>query len=300
MSLTFAGPAPGRWLADALAPAFAVPGGAETVAGQVPRGYEAYARVFHPARDDDGAPVRWADIAALRGTVLHGGAQFAALAGLDEYGYALVEDAWDGDAPEQYGLPQPDLGHLAAVLAAHTTTPGALYLGLWPGYGWVRGGDAVSLLGTGPSQDDAGAPAGAPAGGAAAADGLQERLAMEAEAKRPAFGPEVLDGPQLSIGPEGYRSYLVFEGTSGDLAAPLWKDGRWSRERQAPNLAWPRDRAWVLSTELYEDSTIIAGSAALVRELSAHAGLEVCAVDADTGLGADADRVNAAPDPGGP
>lgn len=286
MALKFAGPEPGRWIVEALAGDLTDPGAAQTVAGQIPGGFEAYARIFHPARDDDGRAVRWAAIAAGQGTELHGEAQFAGVSGLDDTGHPWREDAWEGEPPSGDGLPQPDLAALAAVLARHTGTPDRLYLALWNGYAFIHGGDAVSVL-------------------SADTGGLDEETAereerLERELKRPAFGPDVLGGPMLELGDEGYRAYFVFSGTSADLAHPLWKRGSSFEERQAPNMAWPADHAWMLSTELYEDSTIVGGSAELVRALAGDPDLEVRAVTRDSRLDLAGDTVNPRPEAPGP
>ncbi|GER24144.1 hypothetical protein NCCP1664_26390 [Zafaria cholistanensis] len=282
MSLEFAGPEPGRWIVEDLAQAATGPEVAATVAGQVPARFAAYARIFHPATDDDGRPVRWAEVAAARGTVLHGEAQFTALSGLSEYGEMLVEDAWEGEPPSGTGLPQPDLAVLAGILARHTSTPEEVYLGLWNGFAFIHGGDAVALL----SAADAGEADPAVLAG---------QRALEEEAKKPAFGPEVIGGPTLDLA-GGYRSYYVFRGTMKDLANPLWKRYGHIEERQAPNLAWPADRAWLVSSELYEDSTIVAGSTELVRELSAAPGLEVRTVVPGSRLDLHGDGINPMPE----
>lgn len=289
MALNFAGPGPGRWIVDALAEAAADPRTAATVAGQIPSGFESYARVFHPARDDDGRPVRWAAIARERGTVLHGEAQFASISGVDESGHPWHEEAWEGEPPSGDGLPQPDLAALAGVLAGHTSTPQEIFLALWNGYAFIHGGDAMSIL-------SAEAADGAAEGDAEHAERLERNRALEEEAKRPAFGPDVLGGPLLELGPGGYRGYFVFAGTADDLAGPLWKRGSAFEERQAPNMAWPADHSWVVSTELYEDSTIVGGSAALVRALADHPELEVRAVVPGSRLDADGDRLNPPPE----
>lgn len=287
MALDFAGPGPGRWIVDALAGTAGDPHAGDTVAGQVPAVFEAYARVFHPALDDDGRPVRWAAIAERRGTRLHGEAQFASVSGLDESGHPWAEDAWEGDPPSGDGLPQPDLAALAGVLAGHTETPAEIYLALWNGYAFIHGGEAISIL----SAEE----------GAEATDGdaqarLEHHRALEAEAKRPAFGPDVLGGPLLEVGPAGYRAFFVFSGNVEDLARPLWKRGTAFEERQAPNLAWPADHAWLVSTELYEDSTVVGGSAALVAALAEHPELEVRAVERGSRLDADGDALNPKPE----
>lgn len=326
MALTFSGPEPGRWIAEALT-AQRQAGLAEgAVAEQVPAGYPAYARVFHPATDEDGNPVRWADVARACGTVFHVEAQFAAVSGIGEGGLPWREDAWPGEAPNGEGLPARDLAAVAAAIAAQGTTAGAasrnaavtaahgttagadgdgahpdaahggaephgdaahagapVYLALWDGYAFIRGGDAMEVLMSGDEADPDPALA------------ARERE-LRAELKRPAFAPEVLEGAKLQIGPSGYRSYYVFAGTLEDLAHPLWKSGTSFSERQAPNLAWAGDHSWVMSTELYEDSTIIAGSAELVRALAEDPRLEVRVVDLAANLGVHGDRINPAPE----
>ncbi|MCV2490372.1 hypothetical protein OF117_13470 [Geodermatophilus sp. YIM 151500] len=139
---------PGVWIADGRT------GRPGTVAGLVPSVFEAYARVLHPAyryAGDDDLPVRWADVAAHNGTVVHPQAQWAALTGGLEY---LSSDSqppvWDG-APAEGHLPVEAAAALASVLAGRTTTPEHCWFG--------RSGSAYD----GP--DLAGAPQLALAGG---------------------------------------------------------------------------------------------------------------------------------------
>ena len=51
----------GAWMAPKLGGEF----GAVTL--QVPSGYAAYARICHPARDEEGVPVSWSDVATATG-----------------------------------------------------------------------------------------------------------------------------------------------------------------------------------------------------------------------------------------
>lgn len=280
MAMTFAGAAPGQWIADALAGILSHRPPATTAAAQIPAGFGAYARIFHPAADEDGHPVRWADIAAARGAVFHAEAQFAAVSGLDEAGMPWTEDAWAGEPPAGDGLAAADLAAVVEAISHHAG-PGA-YLAIWDGYAFIRGGDAVEVL----AAEEPGTDPGAAVREAA----LREQL------KRPAFSPGVLEGPKLELGPLGYRAYHVFSGTLEDLAAPVWKSGEGFAERQAPNLAWGADRSWMFSTELYEDSTVIGGPPALVRELAEDPRLEVRAITLEADLGINGDRINAAPE----
>ncbi|MFF5791405.1 hypothetical protein ACFY5D_05100 [Paeniglutamicibacter sp. NPDC012692] len=281
MTLNFAGPVAGSWIVDALAAQSADSEVADLVAGQVPDGYEAYARVFHPALGLDGEAVRWGRIAKGRGTTMHGGAQFTPVSGISEDGIALVEDAWEGEAPSGDGLPAADLAAIAPILAAHTQTPREIFLALWNGLAFIHGGDRIEVL----HDDD---PELTDEENAAL------REAANAEAKRPAFSEEVRNGPTLQMG-SAYRSFYVFEGTFEDLASPLWARTSEGEQRQAPNLAWPADRAWLLSTELYEDSSIVAGSRALIDALVGCPEIEAYEVSIDTRLDLDGDNVNPMP-----
>lgn len=280
MAMTYAGAEPGQWIADALEGVLSHRPPATTVAAQVPTGFPAYARIFHPAAGEDGQPVRWADIAAERGTVFHAEAQFAAVSGIDETGLPWAEDAWGGEPPAGEGLPAGDLAALAEIISRHGG-PDA-YLGLWDGYAFIRGGDAVEVLTTEEPTTDP-----------VAAD--REQVLRE-QLKRPAFTRDVLDADRLELGPLGYRAYYIFSGTLQDVASPLWKSGDGFAERQAPNLAWAPDRTWMFSTELYEDSTIIGGPAELVRELAGDPRLEVRAITPAADLGINGDRINPAPE----
>lgn len=280
MAMTFAGAEPGQWIADALAGILSQRPPVSTVAAQIPAGFPAYARIFHPAADEDGQPIRWSDIAATRGTVLHAGAQFAAVSGIDDMGMPWAEDAWDGEPPSGDGLPGADLAAVADIISHHAN-PEA-FLALWDGYAFIRGGDAVEVLTAAEPNDD---PEAAE----------RERLLRE-QLKRPAFTDAVLAGERLALGPDVYRAYYVFSGTLEDVASPLWKSGDGFAERQAPNLAWGADRSWMFSTELYEDSTIVGGSVELVRELARDPRIEVRAVELTTDLGVEGDRINPAPE----
>ena len=58
------------------------------------------------------------------------------------------------------------------------------------------------------------------------------------------------------------------------------EETRWIAEaldvfgRAAPQIAWPRDRTWVLATEIDVDSTYVAGPASVVEAVLADPALE--------------------------
>ena len=71
------------------------------VAGLIPRGFAQYARLFHPARNQHGERVRWAEVAAWSGRTVHPLMAFERISGtlwegrytqlLDERSRALAE-----------------------------------------------------------------------------------------------------------------------------------------------------------------------------------------------------------------
>lgn len=145
-----------------------------TIHDVVPRGFEAYARVFHRATrsrpvDDAWPPlpyekherqwdafgrrrpeidtehVRWADVAGAFGTTMHPLAQWAALVRLLGDGHpggwqqSQAGDGWQYDAPMEGELDADAVSVVAAHLMGATTTPEAGWIGLWGGYGGLLG-----------------------------------------------------------------------------------------------------------------------------------------------------------------
>src|SRR6187402_2341847 len=101
---------PASWIDERLLPMDRTAG--VRVGEVIPTGFEAYARVFHPARDrHDGSPIGWSEIAQRRGTVVHPEMQFEHLSGvLQPEVVGLVE-------PDEGCLPQPECEALSDVLA---------------------------------------------------------------------------------------------------------------------------------------------------------------------------------------
>lgn len=61
---------------------------------------------------------------------------------------------------------------------------------------------------------------------------------------------------------------------------------------QSPSIVWPDDHSWVLATEIDFDSTLVAGTTALIRELAQTPGLEVLPISSDSDLTGDGDVLN--------
>ncbi len=83
----------GAWIAPALRDGF---GG--YTKQQVPQIYEAYARILHPAWDDEGNEVTWAEVARRLGTRAHREMQWHAIVGsYDPFNF--TDSRWSGGNP---------------------------------------------------------------------------------------------------------------------------------------------------------------------------------------------------------
>ena len=63
-------------------------------------------------------------------------------------------------------------------------------------------------------------------------------------------------------------------------------------DAQSPNLFWPDDRQWCVATEIDFDSTLVAGSDALIDELMHTPLLETLPIQPGDSLQITADRIN--------
>lgn len=100
----------------------------------VPAGFEAYVRVFHPARAADGARVTWAEVARANGRVAHPAMEWVAITGDWRF---LHDDPQPGvwqTSPEEGSLPPREAAALAESLSACTTSTRWWYA-LWNGFG---------------------------------------------------------------------------------------------------------------------------------------------------------------------
>lgn len=114
----------------------------------VPSGFEAYARILHPAqvpRDGVGL-VRWSDVSRWSGVSMHSRIQWHDVA-LPQTA-PLTEAPWRGQGPRQGGLFLPDAEALIEDLTPHTRTAETCYFCLWIGY--FGGGTPFVRLGDPP------------------------------------------------------------------------------------------------------------------------------------------------------
>ena len=330
----------GEW----LRPMEAEPPG--SILSVVPRGFEAYARVFHPVDRDRPRQTRtwrgldettyfegvddieasletdrttWAQAAESFGTTMHAQAQYAPLVRRD-YGDvdgAIAADGWRYSDTSEGCLDAASLAAASAVLARHTTTPDAGIAAIWEGWGGLVSSAGVARFvlesGASPSAryaDDVTGHVIAPSlrkrlaaaarQGIAGAHGvLKARHGLARNEPGPGSGllsREIAAGPRFELHGDTGRRYVLFEAGADDFADAAWParapwvdDAVWAH---SPSILWPDDHAWVLATEIDFDSTLVAGTRALVRELLETPGLEVLSIRTDADLTRDGDVLN--------
>ena len=119
---------PGRWVEESLS-------GFARLESLLPRGFPAYARVFHPAYlgDAQDQPVRWSTVASWTGRPVHSLMQFERIAGLSE-DKMYPNPPW-GRHPQFGSIPDEECRTLMDILREFTSTPDRCFFGLWEGYG---------------------------------------------------------------------------------------------------------------------------------------------------------------------
>lgn len=295
----------------------------------VPAGYEMYARVFHPVERDrpcatgtwlgvDEASyfsavtdiaaalqtelVSWRTVATSFGTLMHPEAQYAQLVrgAYGEVNQVIAPDGWRyNDVAE--GCVQPStLSALATILRGHTSTPDSGVAAVWNGWG--------SMFNAGGGRHfDGGMPAyysDEPVPGQKSGSTLAPPDCLSAPGINHFNSPDTDDGASLRISNaalleihEGTgREYVLFHAGVNDFIDEQWisiapwvQSSVWA---QTPNILWPEDRSWVLATEIDFDSTLIAGSKALVEQLMRTPGLEVLPIHPSANLTTEGDRLN--------
>lgn len=172
------------------------------------------------------------------------------------HGFVSPNDDDRGEGHLDDGL----LEALCDVLSRHTATPDDCFFGLWDGYGDIHGGEAVGFLTTFSASP--------------IWPGRIFRPPKPPPLPPPAFAANVMHGPRLTANGE---DHLLFAG-------PLADAGRWGatgyapgvpRDINSPNLMWPTDHAWFVTTNIDSTWTGVGGSKALVRDLLADDRLEV-------------------------
>ena len=117
-----------QWIRDRL---LSVPSGAGVPVGAlIPPGYEAYCRIFHPARRQ-GRKVRWAEVAAENGKVSHPLMQWHSINGKPSY-QRFNQPDW-GSLPDIGSLDQAEARLLVRLLASFTAVDSRCCMCFWEG-----------------------------------------------------------------------------------------------------------------------------------------------------------------------
>ncbi|WP_171018530.1 hypothetical protein [Rhodococcus sp. Q] len=111
-------------------------------------------RILHPLDTVGADVVRWRDVAAATGRVVHPLVQWWRLIDAREP-FDPRSARWDGGEPEAGALDEPDAGVLVELLARRTSTPDVAYFALWEGSGHFNG-SRVTYRGVGSLSDRSG------------------------------------------------------------------------------------------------------------------------------------------------
>lgn len=305
-----------------------------TILSVVPRGFEAYARVFHPVERDrprvnnswqgieesrvfesadvledalETEMVSWTTVATAFGTIMHPEAQFARLLKRDygETTQVIAEDGWRYADSIEGNLDTDSLATLCQVLSKHTETPNAAVIAIWEGWDSpLNTGGVIHFEERLPARyRDEFVQC---ADGSTASHGVDvsEPLSLVTpgttdENLNQGFDSDTASVPipaRLELHAGTGRNYLLFHAAVNDFTDFSWPEhAPWILNPswpQSPNILWPSDRSWVMATEIDYDSTLIAGSLSLVRELIETPGLEVHQIHPDADLSSNGDRIN--------
>jgi hypothetical protein len=125
------GASAGAWIKPHLGGEF----GAVTL--QIPKGLEAYARIFHPASDPKGNPVSWAEVAEAVGSTAHREMQWHALVGSSAT-YGFTGSRWAGGEPSLGEMDLDELEALCEILTVHSANSEDCFFGLCEIWSWVN------------------------------------------------------------------------------------------------------------------------------------------------------------------
>ena len=132
-----------RWVEESLEQKFA------HVGALIPRGFPAYARLFHPARATQGGTVRWSEVAAWSGRSVHPLMAFEGISAPGS-GYGEGLPPWNED-PTHGTLDREDAVALAEFLESFTEMSERCFFAVWAGYGQFTPGAMAILTSSGRS-----------------------------------------------------------------------------------------------------------------------------------------------------
>lgn len=299
-----------------------------TMHGFVPRGYPAYARIFHPAsvRSLPDRPVpsyaewermphteqqrlidlfvdeaaTWSAVSTAFGTTFHPLAQWQHLVRTppgEDWNTRISPDGREFSGPAMGELDPQTLAIIATHLAAHTQTPDAGVAALWDGHGGLLGhlGHSPTRLFFGIDDD--------PNHQAMLDRSMHDpfnNVFRKPTWQEGILSREISESPRLEL-PD--RAYVLFTASAHDLSDPAWVLQAPWRDLPAeahgfdptaisPGVLWPDDRAWTMVTEVDLDSTVVGGSVELVAALCADDRIEAMQIPTGADLTWNADEVN--------
>lgn len=283
----------GDWLRERI-------GGWGRVGGTAGAGFEAYARILHPVpvhREDltvadrwgmhpvlEEGRWRWSRVAARQGLTMHPLVQWNRLADLHQ-GVDFA-DGWRVGQSRDGALDVDLLAGLTRHLREATRSPEQLVVGIWAGWGELTGSTVVYA-----GEDDGGKETDAEAEADA-------RMRLHLEEQRTSVAPDVAAavrrGPLVEL---PGREYVLLATGCDELADETWPHRAgigWTSvfDGPLPQLVWPADHAWVVASEIDWDSTIVAGSRALVDAVLADDRFEAFEVEEGSDLTWEGDLVN--------
>jgi hypothetical protein len=253
----------GDWIAARIS------GFGSRVCNVVPTGFDAYARVLHPAQDELGHPVTWAEACQRTGQTPHATVLWSSIAptinevqttGRWPFRQTVRSSTatWRGREPEEGNVPTSTLVALLDALDRFTPARSDCYHAVWEGWSWLNAGPMRLQRRT-----------------------LFGGLAAPAVAPSGALPQELLAGPLFRL---PGRDYLLFRGPLRAALSIGAQEPDGHEGRQSPNLLWPADRTWCLGSEIDFDSTLIGGSNQLIEALLQTPGLEAWPVAATDDL----------------
>lgn len=258
----------GAWIRPRLGGTF----GAVTL--QVPKGFEAYARVFHPAFDRRRDPVTWAEVAKACGTTPHREMQWHAILGLHDvdelrgsYGANDGSGAkWLGSDPPTGAMDIETLDALCEILASPADSTHCFF-GLCTINSWLE---------------------------SFSAERLPPLLELLYDRNYIVLAGAISAVKQIVYDWTGSTSIeMTSDARQGNQLRPTPESSECLR-RAAPNLIWPANKSWFVASEVDFDSTLVGGSAMLIRAIVGSSKLEAWQVDPADSLADDADEVNRA------
>jgi hypothetical protein len=236
-----------------------------SVGSIVPPVLEAYARVFHPAGRRSGesdVEVRWADLAAANGRIMHPAAEWGSLTG--SWQTREQPGLWNIE-PKLGDIPQSTAKHLARLLERYTSTAERC----WFAPTAMHGELGLMLLfeeGTPPDE--------------------QVRVREASEARLAERQRRLEAAPRFRLPDREFRLF----------AGPLEALGELYDELEvSSNLWWPDDRTWCVGTDIDLMTTYVGGSRACIEAVLADEELEVLVVSDDQLVTWEADTINPLP-----